>query len=155
MCFMLFPDNTRTPQHIRTKPEEWWHLINQITLTWNPRLIALQRQSLSQLCKATEKSWPDMDSLRVILRFPSFQLFQTEETLRYIWTIVRRGVNKPSFGHLQNQKKSIKRGKKPWISAHTRPFFCVDGSKGLLTFCGVQMQPSSNGQPTNVWSLFS
>lgn len=62
--------------------------------------IKLHTQSLSQLSNAIVESSADTDSLRVVLRLPSFQLFQTEETLRCVWTILPRGVNKSSFGHL-------------------------------------------------------
>lgn len=39
--------------------------------------------------------------LRVILRLPALQLFEAEETHGDVWTVLRRGVNEASFGHLE------------------------------------------------------
>lgn len=43
--------------------------------------------------------------LWVILRLPALQLFKAEETHGDVWTVIRRGVNKTSFGHLEKQIK--------------------------------------------------
>lgn len=103
--------------------------------------IKLHRQSLSQRSNAIVESLTDTDSLRVILRFPSFQLFQTEETLRCIWTILPRGVNKSSFGHLQNKKSSIKDENTAFFSTYKTIFSILTDQRVYSRFLECKCSP--------------